>query len=243
MGYPDLDATLRSVPALIAGGADIIELGIPFSDPLADGATIQRASFQALQRGVTPSLCLDTVAELRAGGVSVPLVLMGYYNPVLAYGPARFAGDAVRSGADGLVVVDLPPEESEELRQACRVSGLDLIYLLAPTSTEQRIRLVAEKGSGFIYCVSLTGVTGARDRLPTELPQFIARVRNLTRLPLAVGFGISKHKHFQAVGRIADAAVIGSAIVDLIDRSGGLEQESRLREYAEVVTGRRRAAI
>jgi tryptophan synthase alpha chain len=243
VGYPDLEATLGLVPALIAGGAHLVELGIPFSDPLADGATIQRASFHALERGVTTGHCLQTVEQLRAGGVSAPLILMGYYNPLLAYGPDAFCRDAVRAGADGLIVVDLPPEESEELRAACGRNGLDLIYLLAPNSSEERIRLVAELASGFIYCVSLTGVTGARQELPPGLPEFLDRVRKHTLLPLAVGFGISKHKHVQAVARIAEAAVIGSAIIDLIDRSDASEREARVREYGEVVTGRRGAAV
>ena len=243
VGYPDLETSERLVSALIAGGADIVELGMPFSDPLADGATIQRASFCALQQGVTPAICLQVVERLRSQGVQAPLLLMGYYNPILAYGPKEFCRDAASTGANGLIVVDLPPEESEDLRLSCHHNGLDLIYLLAPTSTEARIQLVAEKASGFIYCVSVTGVTGAREGLPAELAQFIAKVRRHTLLPLAVGFGISKHKHFRAVARIAEAAVVGSAIIDVIDRSEPSEREARVREYVEVVTGRRRAAV
>lgn len=242
VGYPDLETTARLVPALIEGGAHMVELGVPFSDPLADGATIQRASLRALQQGVTPSICLQVVEHLRAQGVQAPLLLMGYYNPVLAYGPQNFCRDAASAGADGLIVVDLPPEESDELRLCCQQTGLDLIYLLAPTSTESRIQAVAERATGFIYCVSVTGVTGARAALPKGLGQFIAKVRRHTLLPLAVGFGISKHKHFQAVARLAEAAVIGSAIIDVIDRSEPSEREARVREYVEVVTGRRRAA-
>ena len=238
VGYPDLESTMRLVPALVDAGADIVELGIPFSDPLADGATIQRASFAALESGVTPSLCLETVAQLRRQGVTAPLVLMGYYNPILAAGEGQFAADAAAAGADGLIVVDLPPEESDTLLGGCRDSGLDLVYLVAPTSTEARIRSVAERSSGFIYCVSLTGVTGARGQLPSHLPEFLGRVRAETDLPLAVGFGISRPEHFRAVGEVADAAVVGSAIVDLIDRSDPTERESRLKEYVEMVTGR-----
>jgi tryptophan synthase alpha chain len=242
VGYPDVEATLRLVRALIAGGADVIELGVPFSDPMADGATIQRASQRALLGGVTPSLCLDVASRLRKGGVEAPLVYMTYYNPVLAYGIERFAADAARAGADGVIAVDLPPEESGPLREACLTSGLDLIYLLAPTSGNERIRLVAGLASGFIYCVSLAGTTGAREELPPGLPAFAERVRRQTPLPIAVGFGISKPKHFRAVGRIAQAAVIGSAIIDEIDRADPSEQAMRVREYAEVVTGRRGAA-
>ena len=242
VGYPDVESTLRLVPALIEGGADIIELGVPFSDPLAEGPTIQHASYHALQQGVTPNVCLEVTARLRTAGVDVPLIPMGYYNPILAYGITAFARDAASAGADGLIVVDLPPEESGALRDECIANGLRLIYLLAPTSTEGRVKLVASLASGFIYCVSLTGVTGARDELSADLEAFVNRIRTCTDLPIAVGFGISQRKHFQAVDRIADAAIIGSAIIDEIDRVGPSEQAARLKDYAEVVTGRRRAA-
>jgi tryptophan synthase alpha chain len=242
VGYPSVEATLRLAPALVEGGADILELGVPFSDPVAEGPTIQRASFRALENGVTLGTCLEVAAELRARGLQVPVVLMGYYNPVLAFGLERFAREAAEAGADGAIVVDLPPEESGPLREACREHGLRLIYLLAPTSTEARIQQVASLASGFIYCVSLTGVTGARKELPEGLEEFVTRVRAYTPLPIAVGFGISQHKHFQAVARIADAVVVGSAILDEIDRCGGADEAARLREYVEVVTGRRRAA-
>ena len=242
VGYPDVESALRLVPALIEGGADIVELGIPFSDPLAEGPTIQRSSYRALQQGVTPKVCLEVAAKLRAGGLDAPLVFMGYFNPLLAYGIESFTRDAASAGADGLIVVDLPPEESGSLRDACLANGLRLIYLLAPTSTDERIKRAAGMGSGFLYCVSLTGVTGARDELAPDLETFVRRVQKHTDLPIAVGFGISQRKHFEAVGRIADAAVIGSAIIDEADRVGPSEQAARLREYAEVVTGRRRAA-
>jgi tryptophan synthase alpha chain len=242
IGYPNVESTLELVPALTEGGADMIELGIPFSDPLAEGPTIQRSSYRALQNGVTPRMCLDMAEKLRAQGVEAPLVFMGYFNPLLAYGIEAFTRDAASAGADGLIAVDLPPEESGPLRQACMANGVRLIYLLAPTSTDERIKLAAKLGSGFLYCVSLTGVTGARDELSPDLESFIGRVRRHTDLPIAVGFGISQPTHFQTVGRIADASVIGSAIIDEIDKVGPSEQAARLRAYAEVVTGRRRAA-
>jgi len=243
VGYPSVEDTLRLVPALIEGGADVIELGVPFSDPLAEGPTIQRSSHHALERGVTPAVCLDVVAGLRAQGVEAPIVLMGYYNPLLSYGLEEFCRDAAAAGADGIITVDLPPEESHPLRDACRRRGLDLVYLLAPTSTDGRIELVAGLASGFVYCVSVTGVTGAREELPAGLSAFVNRVRARTPLPVAVGFGISKPKHFRAVARIADAAVIGSAIIDEIDRSDPSERVGKVKRYAEVVTGRRRAAV
>jgi tryptophan synthase alpha chain len=242
VGYPDVETTLHVVPALIEGGADIIELGVPFSDPLADGPKIQAASFHALQQGVTPEVCMGVVRDLRAKGVTAPLVFMGYYNPVLAYGIEAFARDAAEAGADGIIPVDLPPEESGDLHKAFNAHGLDVIYLIAPTSTDERIRAVAERASGFVYCVSVTGVTGERDEIASGLEEFVGRVRKLISLPIAVGFGISQPKHFRAVARIADAAVVGTAIIDEITKSGPSERETRLKHYAEVVTGRRGAA-
>jgi tryptophan synthase alpha chain len=241
-GYPDLASTPGLVHALVAGGADIIELGIPFSDPLADGPTIQASSFAALEQGVTLEDCLDAVCRIRETDNVTPILFMGYYNPILAHGVAEFARDAAAAGADGMIPVDLPPEESGPLQAAFGEEGLSLIYLLAPTSTDERIKLVCEHASGFIYCVSVTGVTSARRELATGLEEYVERVRNHTNLPLAVGFGISQPTHFEAVGRFADAAVIGSAIVDEISKSDPSEREARLRHYAEVVTGRRGAA-
>jgi tryptophan synthase alpha chain len=238
-GYPTLEATLDIVPALVAGGADIVELGVPFSDPLAEGPTIQRSSLVALKNGVTTAACLDIVRRLRSQGVEAPLILMGYFNPILAYGVEAFCRDSAEAGADGFIVVDLPPEESQDFQRECERHNLRMIYLLAPTSSPQRIERVAELGSGFIYCVSVTGVTGAREELPEGLGEFVERVRSYTDLPIAVGFGISQHKHFQSVERIADAAIIGSAIIDVIDGGDPSKAAARVKEYAEVVTGRR----
>ena len=241
VGYPDVQSTLRLVPALAAGGADMVELGIPFSDPLADGATIQRASHHALGQGVTVAVCLDVVRRLRKGGLTIPLLLMGYYNPILAYGIEELARDAADAGADGFIVVDLPPEEAAAMQGACAGRGLDLVYLLAPTSSDERIARVARQASGFVYCVSLVGVTGARRALPPGLAEFLARVRRHTPLPLAVGFGISRAEHVQEVASLgADAAVIGSAIIDLIDRTPSGERVEKVREYVNALSGRRR---
>jgi tryptophan synthase alpha chain len=242
VGYPDVESTLRLVPALAAGGADMVELGVPFSDPLADGATIQRASHHALGQGVTLAVCLDVVRRLRQEGLTIPLLLMGYYNPVLAYGIEEFARDASDAGVDGLIIVDLPPEEATAVQTACAGRGLDLVYLLAPTSSDERIALVAAQASGFVYCVSLAGVTGARRDLSPRLAEFLARVRRHTSLPLAVGFGISRAEHVQAVARLgADAAVIGSAIIDLIDRTAPGERAEEVGAYLEALSGRRSA--
>ena len=179
VGYPNIKTTLKAVSLLAEGGCDIIELGIPFSDPLADGTTIQKASFHALQNGVTPQVCFEVVAELRKK-VEIPLVFMTYFNPILNYGLEPFCAACVNSGIDGMIVPDLPPEEGSELELATKNCRLDLIYLLAPTSSNERIELVSQRSSGFIYLVSVTGVTGARNSLPSELEAFISRVKRIT---------------------------------------------------------------
>ncbi len=242
-GYPEPAATPALVQALVDGGADAIELGIPFSDPLADGATIQRASFQALQNGMTSTKGLEIVRELRSKGVVNPLIVMTYYNPILAYGLDGFVEDAAAAGVDGLIPVDVPPEEAEELANGCRASGLDYIPLLAPTSTDERIALAIRQASGFVYCVSVAGVTGARQALPEQLGAFLQRVRRQTALPLAVGFGISQREHVEALRGRADAAIVGSAIIDVIEAAPRAEREVRVKEYVEVLTGRRKARV
>ncbi|MFC2022108.1 tryptophan synthase subunit alpha [Chloroflexota bacterium] len=216
VGYPSIEATLEVVPLLASSGCDIVELGIPFSDPLADGVTIQKASFRALQNGITPEVCLEIAGQL-SEKVDIPLVFMTYFNPVFSYGLAEFCGACAKSGIDGLIIPDLPPEEGSELEVLTQGQGLDLIYLLAPTSTEGRIRLVAERSRGFIYLVSVTGVTGARDRLPEDLESFVARVRKVATQPLCVGFGISTPEQAKRVARIADGVIVGSRIIQLME--------------------------
>ena len=242
-GFPEPDATPALVQALVDGGADAVELGMPFSDPLADGASIQRASAKALQGGMTPARCLETIRDVRGRGVVIPLIVMTYYNPILAYGQDAFVRDAAAAGMDGLIVVDLPPEEAGELAAQCRARGLDLIPLLAPTSTDERVALALRLASGFVYCVSVAGVTGAREALPETLGGFLARVRRQTELPLAVGFGISRREHVEALAGKAGAAVVGSAIVDVIEASPRAEREERVKDYVEVLTGRRKARV
>jgi tryptophan synthase alpha subunit len=237
-GWPEIDATVEIVEAAVAGGAAIVEIGLPFSDPLGDGVTNQRAYEQAIANGANTETVFDAVRQLRARGVSVPLVVMGYFNPLLAYGISRFVQTAVEAGVDGLITVDLPPQEAGELERAAREAGLHMIYLLAPTSTEDRIRLVAEHGSGFIYCVGVVGITGARSVLSDELPEYIARVRGLTDLPLAVGFGISSREHVRQVNEYADAAVVGSAFVQLVGETPREERPAKVRAYLEEITGR-----
>jgi len=216
VGYPSIEATLKVVPILASSGCDIVELGIPFSDPVADGVTIQRASFHALQNGVTPKVCLEVAKEL-SQKAQIPLVFMTYFNPVFSYGLEEFCGACAGSGVSGLIIPDLPPEEGSELETITQRQGLDPIYLLAPTSTEERIRLVAERSRGFIYLVSVTGVTGARDRLPTNLEAFVAKVRQVATQPLCVGFGISTPEQAKRVARIADGVIVGSRLIQLME--------------------------
>ncbi len=219
VGYPDIEATMDAVPALEKAGADIIELGIPFSDPLADGATIQKASFNALKKGVTPKLCLETAGKL-SKMVKIPLVFMTYSNIVMSYGIATFCRDAAASGVSGLILPDLPPEEAGEFEAACRVNGIDLIYFLAPTSSPDRIKTVAARASGFIYLVSVAGVTGARNTLPADLAAFVSRVKKETVKPVCVGFGISTPEQAGEVASVADGVIIGSRIIQLMETGG-----------------------
>lgn len=216
VGYPSLEATRQAVPLLASSGCDMVELGIPFSDPLADGITIQKASFQALQNGITPKICLEIARQLRER-VDIPLVFMTYFNPVFVYGLEEFCRDCARSGIDGLIIPDLPPEEGLELEALSQRWELDLIYLLAPTSPEDRIKVVAEKSRGFIYLVSVTGVTGARDRLPEDLEAFVNRVRKIASQPLCVGFGISTPEQARRVSGIADGVIVGSRIIQCLE--------------------------
>jgi tryptophan synthase alpha chain len=224
LGYPDAPTAAAVVRAICRAGADLVELGVPFSDPLADGPTIQHSTQVALERGMSVAGCLALVACLRGDGLAQPFLLMGYINPILAYGIERFAADAAAAGVDGLIVPDLPPEEAgdpstgsgQTLEAACRAHGLALVFLLAPTSTPERIALVAGRSTGFTYLVSQTGVTGARDQLPADLAAFVGRVRMVARTPLAVGFGISNAAQARAVGWIADGVIVGSALINTV---------------------------
>ena len=222
-GDPSLDATHRFVLALADAGADVIELGVPFSDPLADGPTIQRASERALKAGATLAGILDLVKQVREVS-QVPLVLFSYYNPVFQMGLEKFAAAASSAGVDGVLITDLTPEESEEYRRILVAHHLDTIFLGAPTSTDERLVKIAACSSGFLYLISRTGVTGAKDALPDDLPTLVRRVRRVTELPIAVGFGISLPGHVSVLGGLADAAVVGSALVSEIEKattSGG----------------------
>lgn len=216
VGYPSIEATLKVVPLLAESGCDIIELGIPFSDPLADGVTIQNSSYQAIKNGVTPRLCLEVAAEL-SQKVDVPLVFMSYYNPIFHYGLKEFCRRCAESGIDGLIIPDLPPEEGAGLEEFAGEKGIDLIYLLAPTSSLDRIRLAGERSGGFVYLVSVTGITGARDALPADLEEFVSRVRKVIKKPLCVGFGIATPEQAGRVAAIADGVIVGSRIIQYME--------------------------
>lgn len=221
MGYPNIEATQEIASILSANGCDIIELGIPFSDPLADGVTIQKASHQALEQGITPQLCLEVAYQLHQK-MATPLVFMTYYNPVFNFGLEAFCQASVAAGIDGLIIPDLPPEEGSELEAITRKLKLDLIYLLAPTSTKERISTFAKRSQGFIYLVSLTGVTGARETLPPELEGFVKRVRQKAKQPLCVGFGISTPEQARRVATVADGVIVGSRLLQLIEEDATL---------------------
>lgn len=227
IGYPTYEASLDAIAAMAEAGGDGFEIGMPFSDPLADGPTIQAATQRALENGVTVRHCIGAVRELRARGLDQPMLLMGYLNPVLAYGIKNFVQDAHQAGVDGLVIPDLPPEEAALVSEACTQTGLALVFFLAPTSNAERIALVAQQASGFIYLVSVTGVTGARDDLPPDLRDFVARVRAQTNTPLVVGFGISQPAQARAMNELADGFIVGSTLV----RAGG-ESTAAVRTLA-----------
>jgi len=234
-GDPSLDATLIFVRALAGAGADVIELGIPFSDPVADGPTIQRASERALKSGTTLSRVLDLVRKIRSlppPENEIPLVLFSYYNPILQMGLEKFASAASAAGADGVLATDLTPEESEDYRRILRSHNLDTVFLGAPTSTDDRLAKIAACSSGFLYLISRTGVTGAKDSLPDDLPALVRRTRAVTQLPLAVGFGISLPGHVSVLGGLADAAVVGSALVSEIEDATAAEQSPAAIERA-----------
>jgi tryptophan synthase alpha chain len=235
MGYPSRTATLDIIKMLADVGADLFEIGIPHSDPLADGPAVQTATYKAITLGTTGADCLAMCRELRSDGVTKPFVAMTYYNPLFAYGVQRFVADAVAAGIDGLIVPDLPPEEADELIDACRAAGVATIFFVAPTSTEARIQYVAARATGFIYLVSVTGITGIRSELPPYLTDFVQRVRRHTDLPLAVGFGISTGAQAAAVAQIADGVIVGSA---LVRAAGGDDPIDAVRKLgAELAAG------
>ncbi|GAC1702989.1 MAG: tryptophan synthase subunit alpha [Candidatus Acidiferrum sp.] len=237
-GDPSLDATLKFFLALAESGADAIELGVPFSDPLADGPTIQRASERALKSGTTLAGVIELVRRIRETS-QVPLVLFSYYNPVLQMGLEKFAAAASSAGADGVLITDLTPEESEDHRRILAAHHLDTIFLAAPTSDDARIAKIAAVSTGFLYLISRTGVTGAKDTLSDEVPALLRRVRAATQLPIAVGFGISLPGHVSLLGGLADAAVVGSALVAEIEKAAS--PDAAIRAISSLVSSLKEA--
>lgn len=234
-GDPDLETTRALVIELARAGATAVELGVPFSDPVADGPTIQRSSERALRRGVSLSDVLSVVADARRE-TDVPVVLFGYFNPVLQFGVERFAVEAARAGADGVLVTDLVPEESADFNAALARRRIDQIFLVAPTTSDARLRSIAGRASGFIYAVSRAGVTGARTDLSTEAARLVSRVREVSELPVAVGFGISTPEHVSEVWTYADAAVVGSALVAEIEKHAGqADLVARVGDFARAL--------
>lgn len=216
VGDPDLKILERLIPAVVEAGADALELGVPFSDPIADGPTMQRAAYRALTRGVRLQDVLDLVRQVRRR-VDVPIAVMSYANPLFRYGIERFAREAREAGVDGIIAADIPADEGEPLIRAARPEGLDTIFLVAPTSTEARLRTVASATTGFLYCVSVTGVTGARDRLSEEAEDLVRRVRRVTDLPAVVGFGIARPEHAQEAARFSDGVIVASALYQVLE--------------------------
>ena len=230
-GDPDLERTGGILRALDRGGADVLEVGVPFSDPLADGPVIQRATERALAAGTTLSGVLDLLRSIREE-IAAPVVIFSYANPIFRLGPEQFADRARDAGVDGVLVLDLPIEEADEFRTMLASRGIDTILLLSPTTTDDRLRRAAALGSGFLYAISRLGVTGARDVLAAGAQEMVERIRNVSDLPVAVGFGISKPDHVREVGQWADAAVVGSALVDVIAREGASRDlNTRVEEY------------
>lgn len=217
VGYPDLQTSEQAILAAVEAGADLIEVGTPFSDPMADGSTVQHTSQISLQNGTRLSDCIALVKRVRDAGVTIPLMLMGYYNPIVKYGVEKYVEDCAAAGVDGFIVPDLPIEESERLRSAANEHDRDLIFMVAPTTTDDRMKRVAEVGTGFVYCVAVTGVTGARGEISATIAPYMARVREHIDLPLAVGFGISTPEAVSQVGKLSEGAIVGSALINYMN--------------------------
>lgn len=239
LGYPDLAATKRLIKGFEKSGADIIELGFPFSDPLADGPTIQFSSEQAIKNRVRMQDAFDVVSALRRDGVKVPILFFSYFNPIMHWGSARFVRDAARAGFDGVVIPDLPPDEEEAFSKELKRHALCPVYLIAPTTGEKRMKMIAEKSEGFIYYVSLRGVTGARKALPSEVAAHIRKIKQKTAKPVLVGFGVSTPGQARELGRAADGVIVGSAIIEKIRSTGRLEKvEEFVKEMASAAKGK-----
>jgi tryptophan synthase alpha chain len=219
LGYPDPQTSMKIITRLAECGADILELGIPFSDPIADGTTIQYSTQVALSHGMNIERCFSMVRELRQAGINQPILLMGYYNPVVKYGVNRFVDLAFSSGVDGFIIPDLPPEEAEDMELNCERHQLALIYMIAPTTTPERAKYISQKAKGFLYLVSLKGVTGARSQIPDSVEPLIQKTKAITPVPIAVGFGISTQEQARQIASHADGVIVGSALINEVIHS------------------------
>jgi len=237
-GDPDLEVTEHLIEAIEKAGADILELGVPFSDPIADGPTIQRSTDRALRSDTTLKRVIGLVKKVRHRGIKIPLIIMTYFNIIFQYGLEQFVHDAINAGVDGLIVPDLPPEEAGDLLKFANQAGLDIIFLLAPTSTEERIKLVTQVSRGFIYFVSMTGITGSTLRGLKEIREKVPLIKQYTNLPVVVGFGISNKREARNVARLADGVVIGSAIIRIIEVAG---RQKIPQKVAQFIRGIKRA--
>lgn len=219
VGFPDVRTSIEIADAVLRNGGDFLEIGVPFSDPIADGPTVQRTSFHALTQGVTVGTCLDAVRQLRSNGIESPLMLMGYFNPFLRYGVRELAVDAQEAGVDGIIVPDLPPEESSEFQALFAERGIHQIHLAALTSDDARVEYISERAGGFIYCVAVLGVTGARAEIRADAARLVERVKRYTDVPVLQGFGVSSKAHIDAIAAYADGAIVASAMFDAIEEA------------------------
>ncbi len=239
-GDPEIDSTVQYIHALEEGGTDIIELGVPFSDPLADGPVIQKSALRSLKSGTTLKKIIKMVCVVRKT-CSVPIVLMSSYNPIFRYGEEEFVKDSINAGVDGVIIPDLPPEEATSLSKLTKTNELDMIFLLAPTSTKERIKIVSEMSSGFIYYVSLTGVTGMREKMAQDLKENICKIKRTSSKPVAIGFGISNPKQAAFSAKISDGAIVGSAIVKIIEK--GFQTGNTLNQVRQLVGSMKKAIL
>ena len=236
VGYPDISLSYEIASSLLDASADMLELGIPFSDPLADGPTIQMTSFKALENGVNINTAFDIAQKLRAVNEEFPIIFMGYFNPFLQYGISEFITKAASIGIDGIIIPDLPAEESTQVALECGKQDIHLIPLLAPTSTEERIVAASSKAGGFIYCVSLTGVTGTKSKFSKSVESLVNKIRKYTDLPILVGFGVSSRLDIQQISDFADGAIVGSALLDVISRADSNKKVDEARGFIEGLT-------
>ena len=239
VGFPDVPTSVDIAEAILRNGGDLLEIGVPFSDPMADGPTVQKTSFHALQHGVSVGTCLDAVRQIRSRGIESPLMLMGYFNPFLKYGLRDLVRDAADAGVDGLIVPDLPPEESTELESLCAEYNIHQIHFVALTSTDERIEYIAGHASGFIYCVAVLGVTGARQDIRSDVAELVGRVRQHTDVPVIQGFGVSTKEHIDSIATYADGAIVASAMFDAIEHAPADQKILAAVDFVKALKGLR----